>query len=143
MAEPQLKKGSTGEAVRELQTALKALGYDVGAVDGQFGASTESAVKKFQSDRGIPADGIVGPITWLNIDEADQSHPTLKKGSTGNPVRRLQKRISLGGWDTGGVDGIFGSSTEAAVKRFQGDNGLAVDGIVGPATWAKVDALGD
>lgn len=143
MAEPQLKKGSTGEPVRELQTALKALGYDVGAVDGQFGATTESAVKKFQSDRGIPADGIVGPITWLNIDEADQSEPTLKKGSTGNPVRRLQKRLTLGGWDTGGVDGVFGSSTETAVKTFQGDNGLTVDGIVGPNTWAKVDALGD
>jgi diacylglycerol kinase family enzyme len=143
MAEPQLKKGSTGDAVRQLQTALKALGYDVGAVDGQFGAKTEAAVKKFQSDRGIAADGIVGPITWVNIDEADQSEPTLKKGSTGNPVRRLQKRISLGGWDTGGVDGVFGASTEAAVKKFQGDNGLVVDGIVGPATWAKVDALGD
>lgn len=143
MAEPQLKKGSTGDEVRELQTALKALGYDVGAVDGQFGASTESAVKKFQSDRGIPADGIVGPITWVNIDEADQSEPTLKKGSTGNPVRRLQKRLTLGGWDTGGVDGVFASSTETAVKTFQGDNGLTVDGIVGPNTWAKVDALGD
>lgn len=143
MAEPLLKKGSTGEAVKQLQQALKDLGYDVGAVDGQFGAKTEHAVKAFQHDRGIAADGIVGEITWLNIDEADMSNPTIKKGSRGNPVRRAQKRLTLGGWDTGGVDGIFGSSTEAAVKRFQHDQGLAQDGIVGLQTWARIDSLGD
>lgn len=143
MAEPLLKKGSTGQAVRELQVALNALGYNTGAVDGQFGPQTESAVKSFQQDRGLTADGIVGPITWLNIDEADQNEPILKKGSHGNPVRRAQKRLTLGGWDTGGVDGIFGGDTESAVKDFQGDRGLAVDGIVGPQTWAEIDALGD
>jgi peptidoglycan hydrolase-like protein with peptidoglycan-binding domain len=143
MAEPQLKKGSTGQAVRELQLALNALGYNTGAVDGQFGAQTESAVKHFQQDRGLTVDGIVGPITWLNIDEADQSEPILKNGSTGNPVRRAQKRLTLGGWDTGGVDGVFGGHTESAVKGFQGDKALVVDGIVGPQTWAEIDAIED
>lgn len=143
MAEPQLKKGSTGQAVRELQLALNALGYNTGAVDGQFGAQTESAVKQFQQDRGLTVDGIVGPLTWLNIDEADQSEPILKKGSTGNPVRRAQKRLTLGGWDTGGVDGVFGSHTESAVKSFQGDKALVVDGIVGPQTWAEINAIED
>ena len=143
MAEPLLKKGSTGEAVRELQVALNALGYNTGAVDGQFGAQTESAVRTFQQDRGITADGVVGPITWLNIDEADQNEPILRRGSEGNPVRRAQKRLTLGGWDTGGVDGKFGSRTESAVKSFQGDRGLVVDGIIGPQTWAEIDALED
>jgi peptidoglycan hydrolase-like protein with peptidoglycan-binding domain len=143
MAEPLLKKGSTGEEVRQLQRALKDLGYDSGEVDGQFGSETESAVKAFQGDRHLTVDGIVGEITWLNIDEADMSNPTLKKGSTGNPVRRAQKRLTLAGYDTGGVDGIFGAKTESGVRTFQGDQGLAVDGIIGPATWAKIDALGD
>jgi peptidoglycan hydrolase-like protein with peptidoglycan-binding domain len=143
MAEPLLKKGSTGEEVRQLQRALKDLGYDPGEVDGQFGSETEAAVKAFQGDRHLTVDGIVGEITWLNIDEADMSNPTLRKGSTGNPVRRAQKRLTLAGYDTGGVDGIFGAKTESGVKTFQGDQGLAVDGIVGPATWAKIDALGD
>jgi peptidoglycan hydrolase-like protein with peptidoglycan-binding domain len=143
MAEPLLKKGSTGEVVRQLQSALKDLGFDPGAVDGQFGTGTETAVKHFQQDRGITADGIVGEITWRNIDEADQSEPLLKKGSKGNPVRRAQSRMTAAGYDTGGVDGIFGAKTESGVKTFQGDQGLAVDGIVGPATWAKIDALGD
>ena len=143
MAEPLLKKGSSGLAVKQLQQALSDLGYHPGAADGQFGSKTEAAVKAFQGDHDIVVDGIVGDITWLNIDEADTSNPTIKKGSTGNPVRRAQKRLTLGGYDTGGVDGIFGASTESAVKRFQKDFGLAQDGIVGPKTWDKIDSLGD
>jgi len=143
MAEPLLKKGSSGLAVKQLQQALSDLGYHPGAADGQFGSKTEAAVKSFQGDHDIAVDGIVGDITWLNIDEADTSNPTIKKGSTGSPVRRAQKRLTLGGYDTGGVDGIFGANTESAVKRFQKDFGLAQDGIVGPKTWDKIDSLGD
>ena len=117
MAEPVLKKGSNDPAVRDLQEALKALGYDPGPVDGVFGAKTESAVKKFQQAREIAADGVVGRVTWINIDEADQSHPVLKAGSTGLPVRRLQSRMSAVGFNTGGVDGRFGAKTEAAVAK--------------------------
>jgi peptidoglycan hydrolase-like protein with peptidoglycan-binding domain len=143
MAEPLLRKGSTGVAVRQLQQALTDLGYDPDPVDGRFGMKTESAVKAFQHDRRLTVDGIVGDFTWLNIDEADTSNPTIKRGSTGNPVRRAQKRLTLAGYDTGGVDGIFGATTEAAVKQFQGDQGLSQDGIVGAGTWERIDALGD
>jgi peptidoglycan hydrolase-like protein with peptidoglycan-binding domain len=143
MAEPVLRLGSSGDAVRQLQSALQGLGEHPGAIDGQFGSRTEAAVKAFQRAHGIAVDGVVGDITWLNIDEADNSNPTIRSGSTGNPVRRAQKRLTLGGYDTNGVDGIFAVDTEAAVRRFQGDRGLTVDGVVGPRTWAEIDALGD
>ena len=130
MAEPVLKKGSDDLAVRDLQEALKALGFDPGP-----GAQTESAVKKFQQAREIPADGVVGRVTWINIDEADQSHPVLRTGSTGLPVRRLQSRMSAVGFNTGGVNGHFGAKTETAVKKLQQHFRLTVDGIVGPITW--------
>ena len=143
MAEPVLKKGSNDPAVKDLQEALKALGYDPGPVDGIFGTTTESAVKKFQQAREITADGVVGRVTWINIDEADQSHPVLKTGSTGLPVRRLQSRMSAVGFNTGGVDGRFGAQTEAAVKKLQQDFNLSVDGVVGSQTWQVVDALED
>jgi peptidoglycan hydrolase-like protein with peptidoglycan-binding domain len=143
MAEPTLKKGSKGPDVKDLQDALKALGFNPGPIDGIFGPKTEVAVKAFQTQVGITVDGIVGPMTWACIDESDQSHPILKNGSTGLPVRRLQKRISAEGYDTNGVDGRFGPHTETAVKKFQVDYGLVVDGIVGPATWAAVDSLPD
>ena len=68
MAEPLLERAQTGTTVRQLQEALKGLGYDPGPVDGSFGDKTETAVKKLQQDQGIAADGIVGPETWAKID---------------------------------------------------------------------------
>jgi len=56
MAEPVLKKGFNDPAVRDLQEALHALGYDPGPADGVFGARTETAVKKFQQAREIADD---------------------------------------------------------------------------------------
>lgn len=141
MAEPNLQKGSTDPAVRDLQEALKALGYNPGSIDGVFGATTEAAVKAFQQAKGISADGAVGKVTWINIDEADQSEPVLKMGSTGLPVRRAQKRISLVGYDVGGVDGRYGAATKGAVKKLQQQRGLVVDGVVGPQTWSIIDLL--
>jgi hypothetical protein len=53
----------------------------------------------------------------------------LKIGSKGNEVKELQEFLKIG------ADGIFGKGTELSVKEFQKNNGLTVDGIVGPATW--------
>ena len=141
MAEPTLKKGAKGQAVKDLQEALEALGLKPGAVDGVFGRQTEDAVKAFQKLKGLEVDGIAGAITWLNIDEADQTEPLLRNGSKGLPVRRLQKRMQLAGFAIAEVNGRFGSKTEAAVRTLQKEAGLAVDGVVGPKTWAVVNAL--
>lgn len=72
-------------------------------------------------------------MTWVNIDEADQSHPVLRTGSTGLPVRRLQSRMSAVGFDTGGVDGRFGAKTETAVKKLQQNFNVTVDGAHFPS----------
>jgi peptidoglycan hydrolase-like protein with peptidoglycan-binding domain len=141
MAEPVLRKGATDPAVRDLQEALKALGFNPGPIDGVFATTTEAAVKAFQQARGLAVDGIVGKVTWINIDEADQSEPVLKVGSSGLPVRRAQKRMSLVGFDVGGVDGRYGARTAAAVKKLQQQSGINVDGVVGTQTWPVIDAL--
>lgn len=66
----------------------------------------------------------------------------LKKGSTGSDVRELQTKLNSLGYNCGKVDGIFGTKTLAAVKRFQQAYKLAVDGIVGKNTYKKLaDAL--
>lgn len=69
---PVLKYGSTGDYVKELQTGLKTLGYDIGywGVDGQFGNDTKNAVIKFQTDKKITIDGIVGNETWNALTTA-------------------------------------------------------------------------
>jgi len=60
-----LKKGNTGEIVVTLQNLLVEKGYiDRGYVDGDFGPGTDTAVKQFQTDNSLTADGIVGPATW-------------------------------------------------------------------------------
>ena len=141
MAEPILHKGSTDPAVRDLQEALKALGFDPGTIDGVFGTATEVAVKAFQHQRGIAVDGVVGKVTWINIDEADQSEPVLDIGSAGLPVRRAQKRMSLVGFDVGGVDGQYGNRTAAGVRKLQQQFNIPIDGVVGKKTWSVIDAL--
>jgi peptidoglycan hydrolase-like protein with peptidoglycan-binding domain len=66
---PTLRQGSRGDAVKGLQNALTARGYDPGQLDGVFGPATTEAVKQFQSDFGLEEDGIVGQNTWqaLNV----------------------------------------------------------------------------
>lgn len=63
---------------------------------------------------------------------------TLRKGSTGNQVKTVQRILNDLGYNAGTVDGDFGSKTEAAVKKFQKAKGLDVDGVVGRNTWSAL-----
>ena len=67
--------------------------------------------------------------------------PTLKRGSKGEYVTLLQTKLVNKGYSVGscGIDGDFGQATLTAVKQFQKDHGLKVDGIVGAATWAALN----
>jgi peptidoglycan hydrolase-like protein with peptidoglycan-binding domain len=66
------------------------------------------------------------------------TYPILRKGSTGDDVKHLQNLLNYVYGPDLKVDGIFGAKTEAAVKKFQKDYGLTVDGIVGPKTWSML-----
>ena len=68
--------GSEGDSVRELQEILQRLGYYEGAVDGQFGAGTKEAVRLFQLQHGLAADGIVGKMTW-DMMHSDAAHQVV------------------------------------------------------------------
>jgi peptidoglycan hydrolase-like protein with peptidoglycan-binding domain len=117
-------------------------------IDGIFGPKTETAVKDFQSGEGLTVDGIVGPQTWAKLPPIAAT-PTLRRGSTGDGVKRLQKALSQlhaqggGVLDPGPIDGTFGPKTEASVASFQRYAGLVDDGIVGDQTWnAPIGAAG-
>ncbi|QIG92051.1 MULTISPECIES: peptidoglycan-binding domain-containing protein [unclassified Bradyrhizobium] len=153
MADPIIKLGSKGDAVKKAQKALIERYYlAVGTDDGIFGHVTDFAVRSYQNDRSVGhfnafsfplvIDGIVGQQTWHRL-----TPDTVKKGSKGSGVRLLQdilKSFSDPNLDPGPVDGDFGPLTEAAVKAFQGfgvdfdGNPLKVDGIVGPKTWTAL-----
>uniref|UniRef100_UPI0018769B17 peptidoglycan-binding domain-containing protein n=1 Tax=Clostridium cuniculi TaxID=2548455 RepID=UPI0018769B17 len=76
-------------------------------------------------------DGIAGPATLAGC-------PTLRKGASGNITKLLQEKLVKLGYNTNGVDGIFGSGTYSAVREFQKTRGLSADGIVGQNTWRKL-----
>ena len=150
-----LKVGSTGSEVKKLQQRLKDLGYLKGGVDGDFGAATETAVKNFQANNGLEVDGKAGPATLTKVysssarkapstTKTNTPRPTntpftsLKNGSTGDDVRRLQNRLKELGYLKGNVDGDFGDATEAAVRAFQARNGLTADGKAGTNTLNKL-----
>jgi GH25 family lysozyme M1 (1,4-beta-N-acetylmuramidase)/peptidoglycan hydrolase-like protein with peptidoglycan-binding domain len=73
---------------------------------------------------------------------ASGAEPVLTYGTRGAAVSRLQQLLTAKGDSTGGVDGVFGAKTLAAVRAFQGSHGLSVDGVVGPHTWAALLASG-
>ena len=71
-----------------------------------------------------------------NADEAAVfAVAVLRKGSKGNEVKEVQRRLKQWGYYSGGVDGVFGAGTRAAVIAFQKKNGLTADGVVGKATY--------
>lgn len=131
-----LRQGAKGNFVYLLQFILSQFGYNL-SIDGIFGANTLSAVQDFQTKNSLTADGIVGPRTWqylLNLPP----YLTLRNGSRGSFVIFLQKLLESKFIPVGSVDGIFGGKTEMAVRTFQEQNDLVVDGIVGKNTWAKL-----
>lgn len=68
-------------------------------------------------------------------DAAAQNRPNLYWGYVGHDVRLVQSKLKQWGYYNGAIDGIYGSATQNAVRKFQAKNGLRVDGLVGPATW--------
>ena len=153
-ADQELSCGMTGDDVAALQQQLAALGYEVGAIDGYFGAMTEAAVYDFQNTNGLWADGVVGAQTKGALagppiakqqeilppaepvqEPVPETGRDLVYGITGDDVAALQARLMELGYDPGVVDGYFGDYTYNAVCAFQSDYGLLVDGIVG--VWTK------
>ena len=146
-----LKLNSQGTSVTQLQTDLKQLGYYYGSITGNFGEKTQDAVKEFQKDKGLPADGVAGSKTLAAvkaaIDKAGGSSTSsttgLKVGSTGDKVIALQQDLTALGYYYGDISGHYGSLTQAAVKKFQKAKGIAQDGIAGTSTLnAIAKALG-
>ena len=135
---PTISLGSTGRDVRRLQRIFVMTKVLMpGDITGAFDLTTEQAVKDFQQGAGLTVDGIVGPITWQALP-ADPNTAVLSRGASGSVVTALQnglKRYSTPATDPGAVDGDFGPKTETAVKAYQQDRGVAVDGIVGDQTW--------
>jgi N-acetylmuramoyl-L-alanine amidase len=135
-----IQSGSVGAEVEDVQRRLTTLGWSCTDDDpGRFGPVTGEAVRAFQQERGLQADGIVGPDTWRSLVAAgyrlgDRMLYVTRPEIHGDDVRDLQRRLNRLGFDAGYDDGIYGPQTFDAVREFQLNVGLEVDGITGPST---------
>lgn len=149
---PILQSGSRGENVRKLQLRLYDLGYLKSQPTGNYLGLTTAAVQAFQQACGLIPDGIAGTQTQrllYSIDApfAAQATPSpsprklLRKGSTGEAVRKLQQALANLGYYNGTIDGHFEKGTVKAVKWFQQNNGINADGIAGASTQTVLYGL--
>ncbi|MPZ82651.1 MAG: N-acetylmuramoyl-L-alanine amidase [Actinophytocola sp.] len=140
-----LRRGDGGPAVAEVRSTLAALGLLPSNGSGDRSASSfdetvEHAVRSFQQQRGLITDGVVGPATYRALRDATYqlgARPLAYLVSapvSGDDVLTLQERLLELGFDAGRPNGVFGAQTEHALRTFQGDYGLKVDGICGPET---------
>jgi N-acetylmuramoyl-L-alanine amidase len=100
--------------------------------DNTIDVQTKKALEKFQNIAGLQITGIVGNTTWQAINQILAKRVIRPKHAGGPVMRYLQHRMGVE------VDGVYGLQTEDAVKRFQRQNGLLADGIVGPISWQKL-----
>jgi len=164
--ESELSQGDMGVAVRELQYFLDFIAIfnndlDSVTIDGFYGPSTTAAVKVFQNRYGLDVTGNVTPADWdvissayrgiLNVIPQDYLPPSvalypgfpLRLGSEGEDVRYIQEYLNYIARTYTELprvtaDGVFGPSTENAVRRYQELFGLTSNGVVGSVTWNSI-----
>lgn len=174
-----MRVGDENSDVKKLQQALEILGYYDGKIDGKYGKETAAAVREYQEDENLPADGYAGKYTVKSIfgscnsrtlttqpapdsskktttsssssktssTSSSSKYPTVKSiaaigsapsktqfGDSGTNVVKLQQALECLGYYDGAIDGKFGKTTEAAVKRFQAKRNMKEDGIAGAST---------
>lgn len=145
-----LERGDRGEDVRDLQRALRRLGYEIG-VDGQFGPGTERVVRRYERTERIAIDGEVsegqgkgmvrrvaqrsggrdgdGDESPRRAEQTAFGTRTLERGDRGPGIVRLQDVLSALGHRVG-VDGIFGPATQSSVRDYEREEDIRIDGKV-------------
>ncbi|MGI6200169.1 MAG: peptidoglycan-binding protein [Christensenellales bacterium] len=168
-----IQRGDSGEAVKELQIALRDHGYFFADITGYYGEATERAVTNFQKYNDLEQVGYVGMKTadLLDLDgkvsgdegdstpEADTSSSsdsdrkqfdgktysasTLVYGDTSDAVKQAQQQLKKAGYLSANATGYFGDATLEAVKDFQKDKGIQTLGVIGPATKEALGKVSD
>ncbi|MEX2199861.1 MAG: peptidoglycan-binding protein [Dongiaceae bacterium] len=115
--------------VLAVQTRLNDLGYNAGPEDGVFGPTTRGAVRTFQNDNGIPVTGEITESLLKSVQQAS--------GEGGNDdaqrtamVKAVEQALDVRGYEVGPIDGKVTTQTTSAVRTYQSDAGLTVDGRI-------------
>jgi N-acetylmuramoyl-L-alanine amidase len=142
----QPKLGDRSTAIELISNTLLRLGFITTPSD-IFDEKLTQGIKAFQQERGLTATGVINEITARSLEEArfklGDRVLSLNSASImrGDDVSNLQDRLIQMGFNCGKVDGIFGATTERAVKEFQKSVGITSDGKCGPATLISLMRL--
>ena len=162
-----LSKGSTGDAVKEVQKMLIELGCLSGEADGLFGGKTEAAVKAFQEKNSLKKTGVVDETTYeklkssmtaISIAKAsggrilDDVSSLAGKGRTDTvktvysdkeTIRKAQELLNKAGYDCGPADGVAGKKTGAQILAFKKDHGLPENTDITPELLEALEPAAD
>jgi peptidoglycan DL-endopeptidase LytE len=121
---PQISRAPTDlsnrEVILQAQRQLRALGFNPGDIDGNFGPQMEAALRAYQQKYRLPETGKLEETTLRSLlPERTQATPAPVGLSDRELVRRAQRQLRALGFDPGGVDGAFGPETAAAVRAYQ------------------------
>ena len=126
---------------------LRAVNCPSALIEAGFMTNLREAKLMMDPDfqRQVGEEACHGVCDYLGVSykkPATLTYPLLRRGSRGDKVKYLQYKLLSKFYNPGEIDGIFGARVEKAVRDFQRANGLGVDGIVGPKTWAKLKIIG-
>jgi N-acetylmuramoyl-L-alanine amidase len=143
--------GDSGLAVNDVQKRLHDLGFASPGFENEmreayFGENTSRAVREFQKKRGLRSEGNVDETTWQELVEAsfrlgDRFLYLRNPPFRGDDVREIQRYLNRLGFNAGREDAIFGQDTDNALRAFQHNMGLPVDGIAGSSTISCMQRL--
>ena len=148
--------GDDAAEIATIQKALEELDFYYTDITGHYGKRTQSAVRKFQKRYRLEQTGVAdektvallyelsgmeAPAGSTALPQQSYGASTLREGSRSDAVRILQENLALLDYYEGGVTGSYGRLTKEAVRRFQRDNDLSADGVAGPRTFEKLNAL--
>jgi peptidoglycan hydrolase-like protein with peptidoglycan-binding domain len=134
---PTLRPGSHGPVVAAAQCLLRKQGLMKAKASGRYDRQTVAAVRKAQRKLDQKETGKLTRRTWVAL-LAKGAHPLLKVGSTGDPVRRLQRSLTAALGKRVKVDGAFSQKTEQAVRKYQKKAGLPGTGVVTDEVWTRL-----
>lgn len=130
---PVYQRGQSQTNVVAIKAFLRDRGYYTGRMTPAYTSAVSRSVRDFQAASGLPANGVVDASTWQTL------LLVVQQGSNGNGVRTLQDWLhNIHGYNSVPVNGVFDAATDAAVRDYQQNNGLTVDGVVGPQTWGAL-----
>ncbi|HKY94178.1 MAG TPA: peptidoglycan-binding protein [Kiloniellales bacterium] len=122
-------------SVRNVQSALSQLGYSPGPIDGLMGSKTRAAIRAYQIDSGLPASGEPSVALHEHLQrtlakQAGTPQPAPSTGPSTTLISEVQGELRLRGYDIPSISGVLDTATVSAIKRYQSDASLTVDGRV-------------